>query len=526
MRRWVALVSAALAFCGGSMASAAPAVLKPDAFQHHVDGFNAMEPEDVVNHIPNSGAWKWMTDNVPLFECPDGDVERVYYFRWWTFRKHIKQTPSGFVMSEFITPVGHEGPHGTISCAVGHHLREGRWIRDPRYLDDYTRYWFRGGEDGGPPNHFHQFSGWVAAAAYDRFLVSGDDKLIIGLFDDFIADYQAWERERQLPTGVFWQFDVRDGMEESISGSRTARNARPTITSYMYGNARAIAVIAERAGRRDVAREYIGKAGKLKSAAQSQLWDDDARFFKVRLEDGRFSDAREAIGFIPWYFALPDDDERFSAAWPQLTDPQGFWLPWGLTTAERRHPTFMARVRGSCEWDGAVWPFATSQTLTALGNLLNDYRSRSNMTNRTYFDALRGYAKSHVKDGKPYIGEYQHPETGAWLKRDNPRSRFYNHSTFADLVINDLVGIRPRADDVVDVNPLVPRQTWDWFCLDGVPYHGHTLTILWDRDGTRYNRGRGLSVLVDGRPIAHGDEIDRLEGRLRPPLQGSTRPQS
>jgi hypothetical protein len=35
--------------------------------------------------------------------------------------------------------------------------------------------------------------------------------------------------------------------------------------------------------------------------------------------------------------------------------------------AERRHPAFMARVRGKCEWDGAVWPFATSQTLTALG---------------------------------------------------------------------------------------------------------------------------------------------------------------
>jgi hypothetical protein len=174
----------------------------------------------------------------------------------------------------------------------------------------------------------------------------------------------------------------------------------------------------------------------------------------------------------------------------------------------------MARVRGKCEWDGPVWPFATSQTLTALASLLNGYQQHS-MTRDVYFDALKTYAKSQQKDGKPYVGEYQHPETGAWLKGDNPRSRFYNHSTFCDLVINDLVGLRPRADDRVEVNPLVPPQKWPWFCLDGVPYHGRMLTIVWDRDGTRYNRGSGLTILADGRPIAHRDDLGRLEASLK-----------
>jgi len=40
-----------------------------------------------------------------------------------------------------------------------------------------------------------------------------------------------------LTNGLFWQYDVRDGMEESISGSRTNKNLRPTINSYMFGNA-------------------------------------------------------------------------------------------------------------------------------------------------------------------------------------------------------------------------------------------------------------------------------------------------
>ena len=51
-----------------------------------------------------------------------------------------------------------------------------------------------------------------------------------------------------LANGLFWQYDVRDGMEESISGSRTKKNVRPPLNSYMFGNARAVAAIARLAG--------------------------------------------------------------------------------------------------------------------------------------------------------------------------------------------------------------------------------------------------------------------------------------
>jgi hypothetical protein len=44
---------------------------------------------------------------------------------------------------------------------------------------------------------------------------------------------------------------TRDGMEESIGSSRTAKNMQPTINSYMVANAKAIACIAEWAGRQN-----------------------------------------------------------------------------------------------------------------------------------------------------------------------------------------------------------------------------------------------------------------------------------
>ena len=61
----------------------------------------------------------FLSTNIPLFECPDKDFEQIYYFRWWTYRKHIKQTPDGFVITEFLPHVGWAGKHNTINCAAG-----------------------------------------------------------------------------------------------------------------------------------------------------------------------------------------------------------------------------------------------------------------------------------------------------------------------------------------------------------------------------------------------------------------------
>jgi hypothetical protein len=480
--------------------------LKPAAFEHHIERFNGMEEEHVTNFVSNAQSWDWLQKNVPLFECPDREVEEIYYFRWWSFRKHIKQTPAGFVLTEFLTPVKHAGIYNTVSCATGLHLAEGRWLRDSRYLDDYTRFWFHG-ENGKPPQKAHNFSSWLAAAAYDRYLVNGDKTFVTHLLSDLTADYRLWESERRLPSGLFWQHDVKDGMEESISGSRTAKNIRPTVNSYMFASAQAIAAIARLAKKDKLAMEFDAKAHELKRLTQETLWDTDAKFFKVRLESGKLSDAREAIGFVPWMFNLPDPNKGYEAAWTQFSDQNGFAAPYGVTTAERRHPRFRSHGVGTCEWDGAVWPFATSQTLYALANVLRDY-PQSVVTKRDYFDAFTTYAHSQHAKGKPYIGEYLDEVTGDWINRTN-RSTYYNHSTFADLLITGIIGIHPRADDVIEVNPLLPDDTWDWFCLDGVKYRGHTLTIIWDRDGKRYNQAAGLTVLTDGKEIAHADNLTK-----------------
>jgi Trehalase len=490
-----------------------PTLINAADYAHYAAKFNSLDADQAGTSISNAGAWKWMADNVPLFSCPDTQLEEIYYFRWWTFRKHIRHTPQGVVITEFLAPVKHAGPYNTISCAFGHHLAEGSWIRDRRPLDEYTQFWFRSGPGGVPAPHFHKYSSWAAAAVYDRYLITLDRKFAVDVLDDLVADYASWEMERQNHDGLFWQFDVADGMEESISGSRTQKNVRPTINSYMIANAQAIASIAKVAGRADVANRFTEKAEQLRTKMIAQLWDSKAEFFKVRREEGTLSDAREAIGLIPWMFGLTEP--QHAVAWREVKDPAGFLAPCGLTTAERRHPDFRTHGTGTCEWDGAVWPFATSQTLNGLIRVLRG-PEQPYVTRRDFLDALQTYARAHHKDGKPYIGEYYDEITGDWLitGRKAARSRDYNHSTFCDLVIRGLVGIVPRADDIVEINPLLPPDTWDWFCLDGVPYHGQSLTIVWDRTGGHYNRGAGLAVWADGHEVARVAQLARLTGKL------------
>lgn len=482
---------------------------------NYVSQFNSQDNEAVVNLVPNKSSAAWLKDNIPLFDCPDTMIEQTYYFRWWSYRKHIKATPEGTIVTEFIEPVKHAGKYNSISCALGHHLYEGRWLKQHAFLKEYVDFWlFHADKDQSRPR-FHQFSSWLADALLAYYYVDGDKSYLLARLDDLDADYSTWENERQLESGLFWQHDVKDGMEESVSGGRREENMRPSINSYMYGNARAIARIAVLANRKDLVDKYTKKADALQHLLVDSLWDQDDQFFKTRLEKGGLHPAREAIGFIPWYFHAAPDKPLYAKAWAQAIDTAGFKAPWGQTTAERREPTFRTRGTGhSCEWDGAIWPFASSQTLRGMANFLSDYKHNGPINATDFYNEVQQYAKAHVMDGKAYIGEYQDERNGAWLKGDDPRSKFYNHSTFADVIIQDLIGFKPADGDQFAIKPLVPAGKWRYFSLQELPYKGKSISIFWDVDGQRYGKGKGFTIYADGKLVARSKKLKPLNVKL------------
>lgn len=457
----------------------------------------------------------WFKRNIPILDIPDQQIQDVYYYRWQSYKEHIVYSGAqyGYFLSEFLQPVGYGAPYGGIVAAAGHHINEGRWIRDTKYGDDLINYWLAGpgqfskpADDGVNKDTYdwaHEYSFWAASSVWRRYQVTGDKDFVVGQLDNLVKQYRGWDNHFDSSLGLYWQVPVWDATEftaasyESSDPYHGGAGFRPTINAYQYGDARAIAAIAKIKGDSALADEYNKRADALQSNMQTHLWDQDTQFFKHRQRDnnpdGKLVTTREIMGYIPWMFSMPNSSSD-SVAFAQLKDPQGFQAKFGPTTAERRSKWFMHEADNCCRWDGPSWPYATAQTLTAVENLLNGCKPQSALSKSDYVDMLRTYALTQYKDGKPYVAEAHSPDDDKWIYDGYDHSEDYNHSTFVDNVIAGLLGLRGQSDNSLVINPLA---SWDHFALENAPYHGHSITILWDKDGSKYGQGKGMKVYVD-----------------------------
>jgi hypothetical protein len=488
----------------------------------------------------------WFLQNIPFFDCPDAELTTTFYYRWELVTKHLTygSPNTGYTFTEFIDRPFWSGTYGAISCPAGHQLYEVRWLRDPRYAIDYARYWFR--TPGAEPR---RYSTWLADAVRAVVQVHPSDQLSKELLPDLVRNYQAWEKRHFVESvGLFWQTGHDDGMEININSRQTgdtvrgAPGFRPTLNSYMYADALAIAAFAAKRGDERTSRLYAQKAVVLKANLQKKLWDPKRQFFlhmarddekqgdhivkalSLTYQTGKFAGSkhgREEIGYVPWQFNLPDSS--YEAAWKFVMDRNYFLADYGPTTVERHDPQFLIS-RTCCVWSGNSWPYATTQTLKALANLLHHYK-QDLVSRDDYLKLLRIYARTHRKADKPYIAEACHPDTGSWEGHDAfNHSEHYFHSGYVDLIVTGLVGVITRDDDTLEVRPLAP-EAWDYFALDELPYRGRRIGVVWDRLGTRYGLGKGFHLLVDGKKQATSAHLDRLTIKL-PPLPARPRPAS
>jgi len=513
-------------------------VVPDETIRAYADRFNLDDDECYTNAIPNAQANAFLAGNVPRFDCPDEDLRRTYYFRWWTYRKHLRKTrDGGWVVTEFLPDVSWAGAENTIACPFGHHVREGRWLRDAKYLDSYIGFMVTKGSINGP----RAYLAWPAWSALERAKVTGDRRFPAKCLADFVRNWEAWAKGwsvrglslqdvknagdykgPQVKTGfraergLFDYAGDREGSEFALS----ADGARPMVNSAMWAEATAIATIARETGDTATADLFAKRAADLERNIRAKLWNAGKSFFTSLSVDGQQDGVCELHGYAPFYFGLPL--KGCGAAWSRLTDPRGFASKFGLTFPAQDTPGFTLAydiANHECLWNGPSWPYATSIALTGLYETLQS-GGEAAATADDFARLVRQYAAAQRltrSDGRivPWIDENLDPVTGEWLARKNlldwdakgkrkmayrERGKDYNHSTFCDLVIAGLCGIVPRADGTVELKPLAPAA-WDWWCVDGVRYHGHDLTVLFDRDGTRYNRGKGLVALLDGQPV-------------------------
>ncbi|MGB7263928.1 MAG: hypothetical protein WBC92_00340, partial [Terracidiphilus sp.] len=478
-------------------------VLHADDYRHYVIQFAADELAATGQQPPDE--WPWIAANIPLFDSSNKQFEEMYYFRWYAWQKHVVHTSdNGFLITEWL-PKPNLPDFGVLPDAAPFHLGEARWLRNPQIAADYARYWI---SPGARPR---EYSFALATTVRDVTLATGDSKLGTSMLPGLIANYEAWVATQFDPgVGLFWSIDTRDAMEKSISGD----GYRPTLNSYMVGDASAIADFARDSEQPAIAADYSAKAAALEHLIETKLWNPRDQFYEVLSpsadsgirKEKKFKDpgtvlklagVRELIGYIPWGYYTPAASHDI--AWKQLFDPEGFAGKYGPTTAERRSPRFRFPSSDQCTWNGPSWPYATTQTLLALANLLNgapqpeapNDRSSSlgwklDIAPQQYYQLFSNYVLSqHLKlpSGRviDWIDEDLDADTDEWIAKDIllakhkqvGRGNYYNHSGFADPLITGLIGLRPRPDNKIVIHPLLPAGAWTYFAIDGLPYHGH-----------------------------------------------------
>lgn len=486
--------------------------------------------------------WEWYEDEIPFFESPDRELDATYYYRWEVLTKHLVygSPESGYTFTEFIDRPFWSGSYGAISCPLGHQAYEIRWLKDRRVIEDFARYWFE--TPGAEPR---SYSNWYGDAMWATYEVLGDRDLLRTVYPHMEAQVAGWTAERWDPEHRMYRWvGAWDGMETNINSRLTqdefggGEGYRPTLNSYLFGDLLALSRTAALFGEAEKAEEYRTRAEELKERVQEELWDPERTFFfhqfahdeqggiqalSLTYQTGPYAGnphGRELLGYVPWQFNLPDPG--YEMAWKYLMDPDYFWAPYGPTGVEQGDPQFFVSPR-CCVWSGNAWPYATSQTLTAMANLLHEY-AQEVVDASDYYTLLRTYALSQRENGRPYIAEAADPFTGSWSGHNTfYHSEHYLHSGFVDQVITGLVGLRPRADDTLRVDPLVPAD-WDYFALDGVDYHGHDLSVVWDRDGSHFHRGPGFALYLDGEEVARRPAVEEIRAKIPPPLVPASEP--
>ncbi|RYF90327.1 MAG: glycogen debranching protein, partial [Chitinophagaceae bacterium] len=473
----------------------------------------ACKQEEQIDHVLDTTALArqhfkedaaWYEVNVPFFECSDKQIEEVYYYRWKLYKAHLRNTGrDSFVVTEFINDMGWDrDPYSTINAATMHHIYEGRWLRDDRYMDGYIDYMYHQGGNN------RSYSESIADASYARFLVNADTGFLATRLDSIKQKYEDWYDHYDTSKQLYYTPAMPDATEYTIasidaSGGKDGFEGgdafRPTINSYMYGNAIAIANIAAMKGDTATQQLYLERAATIKANVERFLWHDSMQHFidryKVNNQYVQYWDfirGRELAGMVPWYFNLPEN--KYSVAWRQVVDTTRLVGAYGLRTNEPSYEyyfkqfVFFQGQRGS-QWNGPSWPFQTSLVLTGMANVLNDYEQEI-INNTDYLKLLRQYTSQHyLPNGSLNLVENYDPNSGGpivyyyW-------SNHYNHSSFNNLIITGLCGIRPEAGDSLTVHPLIDSSI-RYFALDNISYHGHRLSVLYDRDGSRYKLGKG-----------------------------------
>jgi hypothetical protein len=472
----------------------------------------------------------WLTANVPSFTSENAAIEKMYWHRATSVVRKNLTRPGLGRLTRWAMAGGrwHSAWHPHIhSGGAGHHLRELRWLRDPQYVQGYIDTWCENQrEDGLFPSHIPPTGAlphlpgadWIAASVWDALAVHPDAERagawlppLRRNIDGWLAQYDPSGShlltvDSHTWAGMEWQpsFFYFNGWDATQPGQALER---VELSSYVHGGAKAVSRLLAASGNEAGAQQYASVADRIQRALREHCWDADTRFFyPVKPDSREKAMVKEITGVFPFYFSMFDAERmaRYGEAFASVIDPAEFWTLWPVASVSRQCPAyaqdgaFHGKAGGERMGNGPAWPHANSFVLTGMGRVLRDYPA-SPLKLEHFQRLFMTYTMAQFQGqdlASPWTGESYHGETGEWRSAD----RDVNHSTYLDVIITELAGLRVRDDDILEIRPLIDEHT-PGFTIDGLRYRGHDLTIAWTRWRSAqpgFDGRRGLRIYANG----------------------------
>ncbi len=501
----------------------------------------ASDPSGAVRHQA-SEYQRWFDENTPLFDCSDPWLTKLWYHRWHVVKKNHSNPQVGLTLEDTFSQGrwNEKGVSATITHGAGHVLRETRWLRDPRWAQNYFRGFARNQRADGlfrswfvdgvvrPDGDEGKYADWITAGVWDVHLVHPDEDFLAEALPALEKNVSYWQTHSRDNDGLL-AADVTDcPLGERRDASDVENHVkRLDLTSYQYANARALARVHALLGNRNAAADADALADTIKAALAQKSWDDETGFFYdvppesddetasladlLHETDEKIKTAKTIAAFYPFYTGAGDADQA-RLAWPHLINPGEFWTAHPPASTSADSPAFSeeGEMRGrpltGYYGNGPTWPHASSLVISGLARSLREHGDAAFPAGReTLMALINSFGRAQFEESdfdRPRTGAFYRGDTGKWVTDE----RDCNHSTWADLILTAVIGLVPRDDETLELHPLLPpigKGGWSHFCVQNVPYRGRLLTIVWDdldAPGDAYDDGeKGLTLYVNGR---------------------------
>ena len=469
----------------------------------------------------------YWAENLPYIDVPKKAVQKAIDYRWWLERfNSLDANIPGYDYQYPVTIEGVLGYNNAIILTQPMHLQDTKWLRSP-YLaygqllsagnsSQSSAFLDNPGNRNNWNNHYGQY---LAEAGYEAFNVIGGGAEVAENFAYYFGHDATGQLEhygnhiegRDLIAYRNNYMTGNDADTISMHAPGTGTWKAHGENAYVWAAADAAAKLYEQLGNTEQAKYYRDLADKIKADVLELMWCEECQKFET--------------------YAVRPTGTQHNANQPNLvkyTESNNYnYFAVGLVPDDAASVTKYKEALKAFS-NGKEFPIFPFYTANQVHN--QEVSGSNNFSNinftvqlRLYESALRTYDKeqTYITDDMlammaewmawnvyPDAGDVRYPNNNEFHNIDGRtyenyyRSWIYHNilGNYTYLFIEDMAGIQPRSDEKIELSPI--DFSYDHFMVNNVRYHGHDLTVVWDKpdDGkTWYNKcPEGYSLYIDG----------------------------